>query len=68
MRDYETDKILYSVLRIEELRFAAYKANEYGIYNGFPVDSEEIDWDGDVLFYRIEDLYYFKEERENEMD
>lgn len=68
VRDYETDKILYSVLRIEELRFTAYKANEYGIYDGFPVDSEEIDWDGDVLFYRIEDLYYFKEERENEMD
>lgn len=67
VRNYETDKILYSVLRIEELRFAAYKANEYGIYDGFPVDSEEIDWDGDVLFYRIEDLYYFKEERENEM-
>ena len=63
MRDYETDKILYSVLRIEELRFAAYKANEYGIYDAFPVDSEEIDWDGDILFYRIEDLYYFKEER-----
>lgn len=67
VRDYETDKILYSVLRIEELRFVAYKANEYGIYDGFPVDSEEIDWDGDDLFYRIEDLYYFKEERENEM-
>lgn len=66
VRNYETDKILYSVLRIEELRFVAYKANEYGIYDGFQVDSEEIDWDGDVL--RIEDLYYFKEERENEMD
>ena len=68
VRNYETDKILYSVLRVVELRFAAYKANGYGIYEGLPVDSEEIDWNKDILFYRIEDLYYYKEERENEMD
>lgn len=68
VRNLDTDKILYSVIYIEALRFVAYKANIYGIYEGLPVDSEEINWNPNILYFSIEDLYYFKEERENEVD
>lgn len=68
VRNLDTDRVLYSVLDIEALRFAAYKVNIYGIYEGLPVDSEEINWEPNILRLSIEDLYYFKEERENEMD
>lgn len=68
VRNLDTDRILYSVLDVEALRFYAYKRNIYGVFEEPPVDSEIINWNPNILYFSIEDLYYFKEERENEMD
>lgn len=67
VRNLDTDRIIYSVLDIEALRFYAYKRNIYGVFEEPPVDSEEIDWNPNILYRSIEDLYYRKETK-NEMD
>lgn len=51
----ETDKLLYVVCEISELRFNAYKVNYYGYHETF-VESAKVNWTDSTRLH-IEDLY-----------
>ena len=55
--DHSTWKRLYSVIRVTGYRYAAYKANIYGVYNGLPVKGNEHDWKTGFS-NNMYDLYY----------
>lgn len=47
---YKNDKLVYSVLHIDGVRWSVYKANIYGIYDGLPVKSGELNWSKNLNF------------------
>ena len=53
----KNDKLLYSVIKINSLRFTCYKANIYGIYEGMPVKSNSYNWRTSINT-PMYDLYY----------
>ena len=57
IRNMETGKPLYSVLNVTGYRYAAYKANAYGVFNGLPVKSSSVHWCTGFSNHMY-DLYY----------
>lgn len=55
--DHKTWKRLYSVIQITGYRYAAYKANIYGVYNDYPVKGNLYNWETG-LHNHMYDLYY----------
>lgn len=44
----DTDKLLYSVIKIRSIRFSAYEPNIYGYYNGLPIESNSYNWSENI--------------------
>ena len=59
----QTGKRLFSVIRVIAYRYAAYKANTYGIYDGLPVKSASHQWRTDLCNHMY-DLEYTESEKD----
>ena len=55
--DHKTWKRLYSVIQITGYRYAAYKANIYGVYEGYPVKGNLYNWETG-FHNNMYDLFY----------
>jgi hypothetical protein len=58
--DDTKDKMLYSVIKIRSVRFAAYEANIYGYYNNLPIEANSYNWSENIGTPMYE-LHYRKE-------
>lgn len=47
---YKNDKLIYSVLHVDGIRWSIYKANIYGIYDGSSVKFGELNWSKNLNF------------------
>ena len=55
--DDDKNKFLYSVIKINKIRFVSYVANIYGYYNGMPVKDGSYNWTTNINT-QMYDLYY----------